>query len=81
MEQRRRTGAAKLESCAIALHNLRLDVLKLHTGNQSHEHITLVAERAMSLAREVDSQLYVQDELARALGPRSSLAGARPGTR
>ncbi|MFL5580878.1 MAG: protein kinase domain-containing protein [Gemmatimonadaceae bacterium] len=81
VEQRRRTGAAKLESCALALHNLRLDVLRLRTGNQSYENITLVAERAMSLAREVDSQLYVQDELARALGPRSSLAGARPGTR
>jgi tRNA A-37 threonylcarbamoyl transferase component Bud32 len=57
--------AARLESCAIALQNMKLDVLRLKTGNQSWQHVTSVAEAAMALAREVDAQVYVGDEMAR----------------
>ncbi len=45
----------KLENCALALQNIRFDVLRLKTGGQSTSHVTLVAERAMSLARDVDA--------------------------
>jgi hypothetical protein len=70
--------AAKLESCAIALQNMRLDLGRLRTGHQSHEHITQVAERAMSLAQDVDNALYVQDELAKIGGrDRTSSGGTR----
>jgi serine/threonine-protein kinase len=57
--------AAKLESCGLALQNLRFDVLRLKTGAQSYQHVTSVAEQAMRLATDVDSAVYVQDEMAR----------------
>jgi serine/threonine-protein kinase len=74
MDRRRGEMAGKLESCALALQNMRFDVLRLKTGAQSWQHVTSVAEQAMALAREVDSAVYVADEMAR-LQPRSS--GAR----
>ena len=70
---RRTELAARLESCALALQNMKLDVLRLKTGNQSWQHVTSVAEAALALAREVDNQVYVGDEMAR-LG-RSSTRG------
>ncbi len=70
---------SKLESCALALQNMRFDVLRLKTGAQSWQHVTSVAEQAMALAREVDSAVYVADEMAR-LQPRSSgIRRAKPG--
>jgi eukaryotic-like serine/threonine-protein kinase len=74
---RRETAAAKLESCRLALENMRLDLLRLRAGAQSYENITLMAEQAMNLAREVDSAVYVQDELARLRSPAGAGAGAR----
>ena len=56
---------ARLDSCSIALQNMKFDVLRLKTGNQSWQHVTSVAEQAMALAREVDSVVYVGDEMAR----------------
>jgi len=61
--------SAKLESCSIALQNMKFDVLRLKTGNQSWQHVTSVAEQAMALAREVDSAVYVGDEMARLQRP------------
>jgi len=62
-EKRRGELAAKLESCAIALQNLKYDMLRLKAGNQTWQHVTSVAEQAMALAREVDSQIYVGDQM------------------
>ncbi len=66
---RRDAAASKLESCRLALENMRLDLLRLRAGGQGHEHMTLIAEQAMNLAREVDSAVYVQDEMARLRAP------------
>jgi serine/threonine-protein kinase len=66
----------KLESCLLALQNMRLDVLRLKTGGQSLQQITIVAEKAMALAREVDSAIYVADEM-RKLGGRDTPQGKR----
>ena len=63
--RRRAEMAARLESCSIALQNMKLDVLRLKTGNETWQHVTSVAEQAMALAREVDNQIYVGDEMAR----------------
>ena len=63
--QRRETLSARLDSCALALRNMRFDVLRLKTGAQSYQHVTTIAEQAMQLAREVDSAVYVADEMAR----------------
>jgi serine/threonine-protein kinase len=65
MEKRRGELGAKLESCALALQNLKFDVLRLKTGNQTWQHVTTVAEQAMALARDVDSAIYVGDAMAR----------------
>lgn len=67
--KKRREMSAKLESCSIALQNMKFDVLRLKTGNQSWQHVTSVAEQAMALAREVDNAVYVGDEMARLQRP------------
>ncbi len=65
IEERRTTLAAKLESCALALQNLKFDVLRLKTGNQSWQHVTSVAEKAAALARDVDAAVYAGDAIAK----------------
>ncbi len=65
MEQRRSQASARLEGCAMALQSMRLDVLRLRAGALSHQQVTSVAEQALVLAREVDSAMYVADEMAR----------------
>jgi len=73
---RRDKLAARLDSCALALKNMRFDILRLKTGAQTYQHVTTVAEQAMQLAREVDSAVYVADEMAR-LRPREGAPGRR----
>ncbi len=72
LETRRTDLGAKLESCALALQNLKFDVLRLKTGNQSWQHVTTVAEAAAALARDVDAAVYAGDALARLDRPRRS---------
>lgn len=72
--RRRDALAGRLESCSLALKNMRFDVLRLKTGAQTHQHVTTIAEQAMQLAREVDSAVYVADEMAR-LRPRAGAPG------
>jgi serine/threonine-protein kinase len=68
--QRRRSELeGKLESCALALQNLRFDVLRLKTGASSTQNVTLVADRAMSLARDVEAMISLNAELARSSRP------------
>ncbi len=78
--RRRGEMNGKLESCALALQNMRLDVVRLRTGTsaESWQHITSVADQAMALAREVDNAVYVADEMAR-INPRSSPARTESG--
>ena len=70
--QRREAAAGRLESCLLALQNMRFDVLRLRAGAQTHAHITSLAVEAMNLAKEIDTALYVADEMAK-LGERPSL--------
>ncbi len=65
LERRQGEYRAKMENCALALQNLKFDVLRLKAGNQSWQHVTSVAEAAMQLAREVDSAVYVGDAMSR----------------
>jgi serine/threonine-protein kinase len=64
LEKRRGDLASKLENVALTLQNLKFDVLRLKTGNQSWQHVTTIAEQAAALAREVDSAIYVGDQMA-----------------
>ncbi|MBA4071233.1 MAG: hypothetical protein C0497_05255 [Gemmatimonas sp.] len=74
VERRREALGGRLDSCSLALKNMRFDVLRLKTGAQTYQHVTTIAEQAMQLAREVDSAVYVADEMAR-LRPRTSAPG------
>ena len=42
-----REARRRLDSCALALKNMRFDVLRLKTGAQTYQHVTTVAEQAM----------------------------------
>ena len=73
LESRRERSRERLESCLLALENLRLDVIKLKAGSQTLQQITLVAERARELASEVDNAMYIADEMSKLkLGNRES---------
>jgi len=77
---RKNAVAAKLETCSIALRNIKLDVLRLRAGSQTHQHVTSLALEAMSLADSVDSALYVADEVSRVTerSGRGNQRSARP---
>jgi serine/threonine-protein kinase len=77
--RRRDELGGKLESCSLALRNMRLDVLRLKTGAQSWQHVTSVAEQAMALARDVDNAVYVADEMSRLVSRRPAQQRAAPG--
>jgi serine/threonine-protein kinase len=82
IQDRRDVIAAKLETCSIALYQLKLDVLRLRAGSQTHQRVTSLALEAMALAENVDSALYIADEVARVTersGRSSSRQSARPG--
>jgi serine/threonine-protein kinase len=69
LTNRRDALAAKLETCAVALQNIKLDLIRLNAGSQTPQHITSLAMDALNLADSVDSALYVADD-ARGAGTR-----------
>ncbi len=75
---RRDSVAAKLDTCLVALQNVKLDLIRLNAGSQTPQHITSLAMDALNLAESVDSALYVSDELARNTGTRPA---SRPAAR
>ncbi len=62
-QQKLTTRKAQLESCRLALENVRLDLVRLRTGNSSVQSVTLVAEQAMAMAREVDIAVQAASEV------------------
>ena len=80
IRNRRENSAGKLETCLLALRNMKVDVLRLRAGAQSYQHVTSIAMQALDLADNVDSALFVADEVGRVGGGRSrASAAARPG--
>jgi serine/threonine-protein kinase len=77
--QRKDGLAGKLETCALALQNMRFDMMRLGASPQMHQHITSLANQAMSLADNVDDALFVANEMGRAGAGGSSKRGS--GTR
>lgn len=67
--------SAKLETCALALQNMRFDLMRLGASPQMHQHITSLANQAMKLTENVDDALFVADEMGR-VGLRRSAGGA-----
>jgi serine/threonine-protein kinase len=70
-DQRSKALASKLETCVVALQNMRYDLMRLGASPQMHQHITGLAHQALKLADNVDEALYVADEMGR-LGGRTS---------
>ncbi|HEY5062764.1 MAG TPA: serine/threonine-protein kinase [Gemmatimonadaceae bacterium] len=75
---RRGAIAAKLDTCLVALQNVKLDLIRLNAGSQTPQHITSLAMDALNLADSVDSALFVSDELSRNPGTRPA---SRPAAR
>jgi serine/threonine-protein kinase len=67
---RRDAVAAKLETCVVALQNIKLDLIRLTAGSQTPQHVTSLAMDALNLADSVDSALATSDELGRNTGTR-----------
>lgn len=63
VSSRRDAVAAKLETCMVALQNIKLDLIRLRAGSQTPQHITSLAMDALNLADSVDTALYVSDEM------------------
>jgi hypothetical protein len=78
VSNRRDAVAAKLETCVVALQNVKLDLIRLNAGSQTPQHITSLAMDALNLAESVDSALYVADEMGRNTGTRPA---SRPAAR
>ena len=70
--QRKEGLAAKLETCAIALQNMRFDLLRLGASPQMQQHITALANQAIKLTENVDDALFVADEMGRLRNDRSA---------
>jgi serine/threonine-protein kinase len=70
--RKRETRRGQLESCRIALENVRLDLVRLRTGNSSVQSVTQVAEQAMALARDVDIAVSAANEVREATRSRPS---------
>jgi eukaryotic-like serine/threonine-protein kinase len=77
-EKKHAAVAEKLETCALALQSMRYDMMRLSASPQMHQHITSLANKALSLAENVDEAVYVADEMGRVGSARSS--GARRAT-
>jgi serine/threonine-protein kinase len=71
-----RDAASRLEECVAALHNMRLDVVRLRAGTQSLEQLTLLASKAVSLANEVDAVLLAAEDAAGGNAASASPGGA-----
>jgi predicted Ser/Thr protein kinase len=76
VRQRREKAAEKLETCRLALRNMKLDLLRLKAGTQSQEHVTTMAHQAQQLAREVDALVYAGDQMMNLRGRPSSAGPA-----
>jgi hypothetical protein len=65
---------AKLDSCVLALQNMRLDILRLRAGSVANagNHITQLTERARSLAEEVDAAVYGAESARGSSGARGA---------
>jgi serine/threonine-protein kinase len=74
--RKRDTRRGQLESCRLALENVRLDLVRLRTGNSSVQSVTSVAEQAMALARDVDIAVSAAGEVRDATRGTSARATA-----
>ena len=75
---RRDAIAAKLDTCLVALQNIKLDLIRLNAGSQTPQHITSLAVDALNLADSVDTALTAGEENGRTTATRPA---SRPAAR
>jgi len=75
---RRDTIAAKLDTCLVALQNIKWDLVRLNAGGETPQHITSLAMDALNLADSVDTALAVSDDSGRTTATRPA---SRPAAR
>ena len=78
--QRKDGLATKIETCALALQNMRFDLLRLGASPQAQQHITALANQAIKLTENVDDALFVADQMGR-LGSERTADARRAGDR
>ena len=69
---KQKSMSERLEGCALALQNMRFDILRLRAGAQSHQRVTTLAQEAMALAKEIDLVVSAGDEVGRLTARRSA---------
>jgi hypothetical protein len=77
LASRRRSAEEKLETCGDALRNMRLELIRLRAGSQTHQNITSLAMQAVRLADSVDGAVYVAEELGRSRASATGNGGRR----
>ncbi|HLV24910.1 MAG TPA: serine/threonine-protein kinase [Gemmatimonadales bacterium] len=74
-ENRRDTTREKLESCLLALRNLRLDLSRMEVGSRSYQQVTTLVEHAQQIANDMDGILSAEREVSsRTLRPSAQTA-------
>src|SRR5690606_22948416 len=74
-ENRRDTTREKLESCLLALRNLRLDLSRMEVGSRSYQQVTTLVEHAQQIANDLDGILSAEREVSsRTLRPSAQTA-------
>jgi hypothetical protein len=68
----REENIGRFESCRLALKNVHLDLVRLRNGNSSVQSVTLLAEQAMALAKEMDLAVAAANEVRDLTRTRSS---------
>ncbi|HEX6060359.1 MAG TPA: serine/threonine-protein kinase [Gemmatimonadaceae bacterium] len=63
--RRRDDARSALDSCALALQNMRFEVLRLRAGTLTPQGITELANQALALARDVDVAVSAAGEVSR----------------
>jgi serine/threonine-protein kinase len=75
LDKRTQRDAVRLDTCVLALQDLRLNLSRLRSGQMAPQQVTQLAERAMSLASDMDG-LVLAEEMARS-GGRETDRGSR----
>jgi serine/threonine-protein kinase len=69
LEQRRGQVSAHLESCVLAMQNMRLDLLKLKSSGVADvmSELTMATQQAKALSRNVDNAIAAAGEIRDAI--------------
>jgi serine/threonine-protein kinase len=72
--ERRNAIASRLESCLLAMQNVRFDLLRMKSAgvNEALSDLTQATQQARALSRDVDAAISAAGEIRRLTGPDAS---------